>query len=418
MNLAPPLNLPLGGAFAQPPNSEDSPSNATVSSRLTNAQWEEFTNPTLWDPELLQSVIAIDHIIDLKVGGASRRIPRVEEKAIIDPNGLGILKLLSLEVLYEIIDHMDFTTISKFSQTCHYAHTAVKHHPSHRVLAEHCPSLCKTVDRLGLGYWNSLRNFRAELHFPNCRSCGSSGAYIFLPTCERICINCCENNKDYWCIMIDEALDAFALETVDLFHIPIVQLSTMVYRMRAFPNAVKQSGYYCPVKCGVEAGIKRWGSRQMMQIQGDHLSPDKHPDVSSAELRDGELFRLYRSVEPPPDILTWPVQKPRPPYKNHNPLFSNIALPFPYAKYLTAEPERHFLCRGCLWLGERTTRPDPAMLSYMCLPLGLNDTEVSVELRQRARTARTWPQMTIHAIDCLGCGVLMWDYVTEDFQSD
>ncbi|KAJ6114522.1 hypothetical protein N7486_000300 [Penicillium sp. IBT 16267x] len=411
-NLAPPVPLPL--PFMPIPQAIPAAitdlNNPRVTARLTHPKWPQYSNPLTWDQETLRTLIAYDDKIDSHLFSAFKPLPKLEVQESVDTMNLGLLGRLSLEVMHEIINHMDLISIERFSRTCRFARIAVNHHPSFKMLMEHASHIRETLSVSGLGYWNSLDNFRNELQYPYCRSCGASGSFVFLPTCERICPNCCNLNKDYWCITVDDAKRAFAIDIPDLRRIPIIRLKPRSYRSTVFPAGTAYLEYMVPVKCAFEAGVKRWGTVANMQYHGDLQSPDAHPDATSFEIMDAELFRFFRTVLPP--FGTDPLQAPfprRPLYEHFNPLFGAIASWFPHVERPHVDPTPHYLCRGCAWACERKIYPLADQLSYMGLPTDLSREEIGIALARRMRIPRTGPQIIIHSINCVGCGLLMWD---------
>ncbi|KAJ5639246.1 uncharacterized protein N7484_007108 [Penicillium longicatenatum] len=412
MNMAPPPPLPLALAAAprRMPAGVAGLSNPEVTARLTHSKWKEYSNPLTWDQEILKNLITYDDKAANNIFSTLRPLPSLKEPKSVATVNLGLLGCLSLEVMHEIINHMDLLTIERFSRSCRFLRIAVNHHPSYRMVMEHASHIRDILSASGLAYWNSLGNFRNELQYPYCRSCGASGSYVFLPTCERICPNCCDLNKDYWCILVDDAKKAFAIDMPELRRIPIIRMKPNSYRPAVWPFALTYVEYMVPVKCAFEAGVKRWGTVENMQRQGELQSPDRNPDSTSFEIMDAELFRFFRSVLPRfgSDPLTVPFPR-RPLYENFNPLFGAIAAWFPHVERLHVDPTPHYFCKGCVWAYERGILPSANQLSYMGLNFVLEKEDIGIALARRMRIPRTWPQTIIHSTNCPGCGLLMWD---------
>ncbi|KAJ5797561.1 uncharacterized protein N7503_006857 [Penicillium pulvis] len=412
MNLAGPLPFPLFGIpFAQRiPAGIIAMSNPKITAHLAHTKWRQYSDPLTWDEETLKNLIAFDDKVDNQMFGAFKPLPNIDEHESANTMNLGLIGYLSLEVMHEIINHMDLITIARFSGTCRFARIAVNHHPSYKMVMEHASHICQTLTATGLGYWNSLGNFRNELQYPYCRSCGGSGSYVFLPTCERICPNCCDLNKDYWCITVEDATTAFAIDISDLRRIPIIRIKPQSYRSTVYPARLTYIEYMVPAKCAFEAGVRRWGTVAKMQRQGDLRSPDRHPDATSFEIMDAELFRFLRSVLLP--FGTDPLQAPyprRPLYEHFNPMIGAIASWFPHVERPHVDPTPHYCCKGCVWAYERKIHPAADQITYMGLDPGLSNEETSIALARRMRIPRTWPQTIIHSVNCVGCGLLMWD---------
>lgn len=412
MNQAPPIPFPLFGIpFAQTiPAGIIAMSNPKVTAHLSHAKWRHYSDPLAWDEETLKSLIAYDDRVENQMFSAFKPLPKLDEHEFTSTMNLGLLGCLSLEVVHEIINHMDLITIARFSGTCRFARIAVIHHPSYGMVMEHASHIRQTLSATGLGFWNSLGNFKNELQYPYCRSCGGSGSYVFLPTCERICPNCCDLNKEYWCITVNDATTAFAIDVPELRRIPVIRLKPQSYLSTIYPTSLTYLEYMVPVKCAFEAGVKRWGTVAKMQQQGDLRSPDRHPDATSSEIMDAELFRFFRTVLPP--FGTDPLQflwARRPLYENFNPMIGAIASWFPYVERPHVDPTPYYCCKGCVWAYERKIHPSADQISYMGLDPGLSMEQTSIALARRMRIPRTWPQAIIHSVNCVGCGLLMWD---------
>ncbi|KAJ5769403.1 hypothetical protein N7520_003962 [Penicillium odoratum] len=407
--MAGPITLQLGLRQGIP-NSITNLSNAAVARRIRHPKWPEYVNPLAWDQETLKALIGTVDTVENGRFDAFRHIPKREELNALKTENLGVLDALSLEVVHLIIDHMDFITLERFSRTCRYARIAANHHPTYIMMIKHCPQIRNTLAITGMGYWTSIRDFKLEMQYPYCRSCGSDGSYIYLPTCERICPNCCDLNKDYWCITIDDTKTAFAIGNEELQRVPIARVVPRTYRNTAFPMGMHYQEFMVPVKCAFEVAVKRWGTIENMQRQADAICPDFHPDATTAEMADGEIFRYFRSVQPPfgSNRSLLPFTR-RPTYENFNPLVCAMASLFPYVRRPHLEPNKRYFCKGCVWACERKKMPSPDLLAYMGLPLASSNEDITTHLALSIRIPRTWPQAIIHSLGCIGCGLLMWD---------
>ncbi|KAJ6028019.1 hypothetical protein N7540_003595 [Penicillium herquei] len=384
--------------------------NALISALLKDPSWFDYVDVLEWEYEELKELVATDMIIDqpnLLGGFASSN----RDQSTDGNSNMGTLSRFPLEIIHEMMNQMDVLTLERFGRTCRYARVAVNSNPTYKLLMEHSANklpelLCSTK----VMYWHSLLNLKAELQFPNCRACGTLTSYLYIPTCERLCRNCSEFDKNYWVIELVEAKKAFNIETEDLRYTPITCLKPSAYHGPHFPVVRRGTAYLCPVKSAIEVAVRRWGSMEVMREAAEQISPDRFSDCSDRELTDAALFRYLRSDQPPLDPnVSEELMKGRLRASDLNGLASAANTWFPHVPAPRSESTERFYCKGCKWCVDKGLAPLPDALGYMGVDPKSDKSQVAIILATRARIGRSWPDLFVHVISCLGCCVLMWD---------
>ncbi|KAJ5716252.1 hypothetical protein N7493_008163 [Penicillium malachiteum] len=383
--------------------------NGLLSALLKDLSWFEYVDVLEWEYEELKDLVATEVLFEQSsvLGGfASSTI----DQASNGTSNMGKFSRFPLEIVHEMMNHMDFLTLERFSRTCHYARVAAANNPTYKLLIEHSAKLPELLMSTRVIYWHSLRMLKAELQFPNCRSCGTLTPYFYIPTCERLCRNCSEFDKNYWLIELLSTKYAFNLTTDDLRLLPITCLKPSSYHGPHFPVARHGVAHLVPVKCAIERAVKRWGSMELMREAAEQLSPDRFADSTEKECADAALFRYIRSDQPPLDPnISEESMKGRLRASDLNGLASAASTVFPHVPPPCAESAERFYCKGCKWCVDKALSPLPDALEYMGLDPKTDKAEVATIMASRARTARSWPDLFVHIISCLGCCVLMWE---------
>ncbi|KAJ5702331.1 hypothetical protein N7488_009879 [Penicillium malachiteum] len=383
--------------------------NGLLSALLKDLSWFDYVDVLEWEYEELKALVATGVLFDQPTVLGGFGASNIDQPTDGTSN-MGTMSRFPLEVIHVMIEHMDFLTLERFSRTCHYARVAARNHPTYKLLMQHAANLPKLMMSIKIIYWNSLRMLKAELQFPNCRSCGSLSSFLYIPTCERLCRNCSEFDKNYWIIEILSAKYAFNIGAPELRLIPLVHLTASTYHGPHFPATRQSLEILCPVKSAIEIAVKRWGSMALMREAAEQVSPDRFADSSDREYADAALFRYIRSDQPPLDPnISEQSMRGRLRASDVTSLASAACTSFPYVPPPRAEPSELFYCKGCKWCVEKQLAPLPDALEYMGIDTKTDKSEIATILVNRARIARNWPDLFVHIISCLGCCVLMWE---------
>lgn len=151
-----------------------------------------------------------------------------------DSNGssIGSLDRIPLELLHSILATLDPLSLSRVSRVSLRGKTVVESLPAYRDLIEYAPSILTALGRTRLIKIHTVSILRENLHSSQCVSCGNHGAFLFLPTCERCCIECLMLNSSFRVIELATAKKCFYLTTHELRLIPRMLSLPGVYHMQ------------------------------------------------------------------------------------------------------------------------------------------------------------------------------------------
>ncbi|KAK1084484.1 hypothetical protein LTR33_002633 [Friedmanniomyces endolithicus] len=116
---------------------------------------------------------------------------------------LGTLGVLPLELLQHIAEFLDFRSISRLKRTCLRARDVVETVLAYSRTVMYAAKALAALGKIGMMRYHSVGAIYATLVSRECASCGASGVYLSLPTCERFC---------YDCVCMNHAIRVAALE--------------------------------------------------------------------------------------------------------------------------------------------------------------------------------------------------------------
>ncbi|KAJ5718791.1 hypothetical protein N7488_004437 [Penicillium malachiteum] len=263
----------------------------------------DYVDVLEWEYEELKELVATEVLFEQTtlLGGFAG--PNIDQESNGTSN-MGNLSRFHLEIIHEMMNHMDFLTLERFSRTCNYARVAAANNPTYKLLIEHSAKLPELL----MSTQHSLRMLKAELQFPNCRSCDTLTPYFYMPTCERLCRNCSEFDKNYWLVELLSTKYVFNLTTDDLRLLPVTCLKPSSYHAPHFPVARHGIAHLVPVKCAIERAVKRWGSMESMREAAEQLSPDRFAD-SPIPLTKSAPMPHYSATYVPTSLHLTPISQ-------------------------------------------------------------------------------------------------------------
>ena len=131
-------------------------------------------------------------------------------------SALGNLDCLPVRILENILQHLDFLSLSRFSAVSFRGEDIVRQLPACRDLTIHCPSTLAALAKMRLLPYHSVATIVSALHSSACAGCGSFAAYLFLFTCERACWTCLHRDSRFWAIPRPDAGRCFKLSHAQL----------------------------------------------------------------------------------------------------------------------------------------------------------------------------------------------------------
>ncbi|KAK8034158.1 hypothetical protein PG993_009153 [Apiospora rasikravindrae] len=106
----------------------------------------------------------------------------------------GLLGRLPLELMLDVVEHLDFQSITRFSTASVQANACVQSCRKYRDVLRLVPEAVVALRRLGLLDLHSVLDLYSVLRADGCAICGELGPFLFLPTCQR----CCEGCRSYY----------------------------------------------------------------------------------------------------------------------------------------------------------------------------------------------------------------------------
>lgn len=400
-----------------------------VSLIIQSRGYRKLTDPSQWNQIILASVVAEfvgkDADVYLSTGHFGElpdpnnsRVAHDYEALLTNPmsDALGNLRRLPREILWMIIEYLDLQSCLRFSQTCRMLRDFCQENTCYKVVHRYISWFLLILKSLGLQYWITVRGLCEEVQQPKCRSCGSNGHLLFLPTCERICTNCLWYNPAYWCIPLSEAQIAFDLANNDFLHLPIFRDRRHKFVTGGPHFALNNPGFLVPIKSALQFSIEAHGSRDNMKAAAEQDAVDNKTfnRTTSEEVR-GFLHRFWRDtvLEKLPCDPTQVATVSKDLVKAQSLFDLDICKASSLVFYLPKEGHGQYLvpfyrCKGCSYvLDHFDIMPDHR--AYM----GDGDQNVTPDayeriLRGRARMVHTWEELRAHIPKCLGCGIMMW----------
>jgi hypothetical protein len=255
-------------------------------------------------------------------------------------SSVGALDLLPPEVLHSILTWLDFLSILRFSLASKRANESVHSLPAHRDLFLHASAALAALGRTRTIAHHSAGRLRAVLRAWRCLYCGGFGAYLFLPTCERCCWFCLENNPALWVVSRGVAGKCFSLSSAELDLLPTLLSIPGQYCVGYDTSVQKDRQRLVAVKAAKQLALSIHQSED--KILG---LAKKIPRISSKRLSQ---YRHYHAaaVEPPPevDVASQPAGRLAASHVR-DPFPGMASIPFPA---VTRDGLEHGLwCRGC-----------------------------------------------------------------------
>lgn len=395
-----------------------------ASSRMKHPKWKEYTDASLWSEEDLQYVIARR---DAPVKGiaccrydSQRPAPQIDRIKIEGGVAVGMLDVLSNEIISIIIEDLDIYSLERFAQTCRLARYMIETNSSYKMMQQYLPRFKQILAHSSLDRWVTLGRLRAELEHPTCRVCGNNGTSLYLPTCERLCFNCLRNNFTYWLLNMTQASECFALEAEDLQKVPVLHTVEQHFVPDQFPLTQQITHDLVPIRMAMKAALIKYGTTEAALNAAEIIAPDRGRFPNAEEKQLGEHYRRFRLYKDIPAVGWMPYE---PGLRIQRKLSEPLGFPMPVDEYfgwahvempyVQSYTEGHvprYFCKGCEWPFKYQLDLQPEHIYYYGFPEGTTSRQALSRLMSRIRNAFTWEELLEHTRTCLGAGMAMWDY--------
>jgi hypothetical protein len=107
---------------------------------------------------------------------------------------LGMLDTLPSEILLEILEFLDFRSLSRFCCVSLKANNVVKSLLAYSEVMAHAAGPLSVLATIRLLPYHSCFSLHRALRSGRCASCSEYGGFLFLFTCERACSRCLSRN--------------------------------------------------------------------------------------------------------------------------------------------------------------------------------------------------------------------------------
>ncbi|KAK4032322.1 hypothetical protein C8A01DRAFT_41244 [Parachaetomium inaequale] len=125
--------------------------------------------------------------------------------------GIGRLDSLPVELFTNILEGLDFQSLSVFSRTSVRANNAVQALPAYREVMQHARGALSVLAKTRLLAHHPASSLRRALRSRRCGGCNDFGGFLFLPTCERACVECLSRKLSFRLAMPDAIMTYFGL---------------------------------------------------------------------------------------------------------------------------------------------------------------------------------------------------------------
>lgn len=126
----------------------------------------------------------------------------------VNTMAFGKLDKFPSEILLDILEHLDITSLLRFRWVNHKARYAVSSMRKLAVVVEQAMSAPYMVLRTGVGRYFTLDHFYTVVTGPNCYICGNFGPFLYLCAMERCCCDCIELSNEPQLLPYDAFVEA------------------------------------------------------------------------------------------------------------------------------------------------------------------------------------------------------------------
>ena len=260
----------------------------------------------------------------------------------IEPRyGLGVLDQLPLELLSEILVHVDLRTLTDFRRVNQRAMQVIDSIPKYQVIVEHGAQALQCILSMETGGHASCLDLFHMLCNPYCEECGDLGEMIYLPTCKRICESCSKQKSKYLPLLAAEAMREFGVSQRHLKTIPrmrnVGHYGLGYYRRRRSQCQVRHTFFDPEALCLAAMSLHRPVSTTEQRVTG----------VSSEDIAD-----FQNTLRLQPEDKVWPKGCQRPKQHQGQRIMDDVrrimaVTEVPWVNPSTNAPEWPVHCNGC-----------------------------------------------------------------------
>ena len=316
--------------------------------------------------------------------------PMLEETGTINslnlrcksPSSAGDLDRLSNETIVLALQHLDLQSLCRFMATSFRAMEIAESLPLYRHLLRHASPALIVLGKTNLASYHTVSDLYAAISSEECASCHRFGAFLFLPTCERACLNCLHRNMRFWVLPAKEAQQTYGIPQKEMHQLPTM-MSIQVRKQRG------RRKKFVSVKLARELGLKIHGSPQEMTawvLQSGKLGNNLNQYSCWAEA--GETLLEWNNDDgrmPPPRSTCW----------------GSASVRFPHLRR-DQRVDPGYWCEGCRFRRQQIS--EVSNYSHGMDYIGKSPEEEKELERRHRDELRDWsrPLLKEHVFCCLG----------------
>ena len=293
----------------------------------------------------------------------------------------GGLDRLSNETLILILSHLDLQSLCRFMAVSFRAKEMVESMPIYRNLVKHASPTLIVLGQTNLAGYHTVLDLHTAMSSEDCVSCHRFGAFLFLPTCERSCLNCLHRNMRFWVLPAKEAHDIYGIPKKDTHRLPGM-MSNKIGNKRGRRKKL------ISVKLARELGLAIHGSQQAMTNW-----------VLQSGKMGNNLNQYNWWAEAGEKLLEWNTDDPLPPPRSA--CWGSASMRFPHLRRdQTVDPG--YWCEGCRF--RRGKISQASNYSHGMDYIGKSpEEEKELEIRHREEL-RDWSTSGLkkHVLTCVG----------------
>ncbi|KAG8668322.1 hypothetical protein FPOAC1_007701 [Fusarium poae] len=177
---------------------------------------------------------------------------------------LGLLDTMPVELLSLVLNYLDFQSLSRLSRVSFRGKIVVESLLSYKQVMQHAPKVLTALTKTNLISLYSASLVLQTLRTSRCVSCFDFGAFLYLPTCERVCLECLYQNRGLWMITIATAKKCFGLSQRQIQTIPIMRNIPGTYSVRTLEKTHRRVNQLVSVRHAKQLGLDVHGSLETL----------------------------------------------------------------------------------------------------------------------------------------------------------
>lgn len=324
--------------------------------------------------------------------------PPVTLQAQDRPSSFGGLDRLPVELLHEVLGHLDVQSLTRLSRTCYQANAILGINSSYQHLLSHAADALVALSRTKLIHRYSLSQLDAVLQSQRCETCPGYGAFLFFPTCERCCWQCLQFRKERLVVPPGVACKALGLTAEEVQQLPLMTSIPGRYGTRQL--LVDKPINLVAVAHSMELAISFYESAEHLR---EALSQQ---DITGTAAYTARFLQRLLWVDDYFDTILVPDRGS----SLVGRYFGLASIRFPSLTRPDHIEYGHW-CRGCEWVYDRRDQLPADAVAHMVV---LADPDPDRVLLRMARTAYSTIGFLEHIQHCYGAQKLLSEPAEED----